>query len=162
RLMPLSALPAETVRMLLRRHRPDLDGGDADALVELAEGSIGRALELAGSAGVELARTMTGMLTRQRGIDPAALHALAHRLGRPDAEDAFRAVEELLRRHLARQATRAARDGQRGAAARWAELREEIGGEFLRADGLNLDRKQTILGAFFAIDRFIASGAADR
>ena len=38
-------------------------------------------------------------------------------------------------------------------AAGWAELRDEIGQSFSRTDALNLDRKQTILGAFFAIER---------
>jgi hypothetical protein len=59
----------------------------------------------------------------------------------------------LLRQHLARQATQAARAGRRGEAARWARLRDDIGEQFARTDGLNLDRKQTVLGAFFAIER---------
>ena len=42
--------------------------------------------------------------------------------------------------------------GNRASAARWAELREAIGQSFARTDALNLDRKQTILGAFFAIE----------
>ena len=41
----------------------------------------------------------------------------------------------------------------RAPAARWAELREQVAATFARADALNLDRKQTILGAFFAIER---------
>ena len=39
----------------------------------------------------------------------------------------------------------------RAQAERWAALRDEIGRSFARTDALNLDRKQTILGAFFAI-----------
>ena len=42
--------------------------------------------------------------------------------------------------------------GARAPAARWAELRDEIGHLFARTDALNLDKKQTILGAFFAIE----------
>ena len=42
--------------------------------------------------------------------------------------------------------------GTEAQAARWAELRDEIGQSFARTDALNLDRKQTILGAFFTID----------
>jgi DNA polymerase-3 subunit delta' len=42
--------------------------------------------------------------------------------------------------------------GHRAPAARWAELRDEIGRSFARTDALNLDRKQTILSAFFAIE----------
>jgi hypothetical protein len=35
--------------------------------------------------------------------------------------------------------------------ARWAGLRSDIERSFVAADELNLDRKQTMLGAFFAI-----------
>jgi hypothetical protein len=48
-------------------------------------------------------------------------------------------------------------------AARWAALRDEIGRSFARTDALNLDRKQTILGAFFAISgAFFANSGATR
>ena len=43
--------------------------------------------------------------------------------------------------------------GSRVPPAGWAGLRDEIGQSFSRTDALNLDRKQTILGAFFAIER---------
>jgi DNA polymerase-3 subunit delta' len=101
---------------------------------------------------------MLGMLARRPGIDPLALHGFADRLARAEAEEAYRALEDLLRHHLARQAAAAARAGTLGEAARWARLRDDIANDFARADGLNLDRKQTILSAFFAIDR---AGAAD-
>jgi hypothetical protein len=37
-------------------------------------------------------------------------------------------------------------------AARWAALREEIERAFVSTDKLNLDRKQAMLGVFFAIE----------
>ena len=113
---------------------------------------------------------------REDGIDPAALHAFADRLARGEAEEAYRAVEELVAQLLARVAGAAAgrtagvdetregavlrRLGERAPAARWAELRDEIGRSFARTDALNLDKKQTILGAFFAIAGFAIAGAA--
>ena len=51
----------------------------------------------------------------------------------------------------------AARAGRTGEAARWATARDAIGEDFARADGLNLDRKQTIMSAFFAIERTAAA-----
>jgi DNA polymerase-3 subunit delta' len=53
---------------------------------------------------------------------------------------------------LARETAVLQRLGGRAPAARWAELRDEIGRSFARTDALNLDKKQTILGAFFAIE----------
>jgi DNA polymerase-3 subunit delta' len=149
----LSPLPDFVVRDLLARYCPDLDHKEAEAVAALAEGSIGRALELAASGGVGLSDTLTGMLNRRGGIDVLALHGFAERLARPDAEDSYRTVEELLRQHLARLAITAARHGTRAEAARWARVRTEIGDEFARADGLNLDKKQTIMSAFFAIEQ---------
>jgi DNA polymerase III subunit delta' len=159
RQMKLTPLSDADLRALLARYCPKLDEDAAAGVADLAEGSIGRALELAGSGGVELYQTMLTMLTRRPGIDPLALHGFADRLARAEAEEAYRAFEDLLRQHLARQAAAAARTGERGEAARWARLRDDIADDFARADGLNLDRKQTILGAFFAIDRAAAMQA---
>jgi DNA polymerase-3 subunit delta' len=156
RQIKLAPLATPVARALLARYLPQLDDGEAARIADLAEGSIGRALELAGSGGVELYRTMLGMLTRPK-LDPLELHGFADRLARADGEDSYRALEELLRQHLARQAAGAARAGRLGEAARWARVRDDIGEEFARADGLNLDRKQTVLGAFFAVER-AASG----
>jgi DNA polymerase-3 subunit delta' len=153
RSMMLSPLAAATVRTLLARHAPTLGDSEAAAITDLAEGSIGRALELAGSGGVELYKTMVAMLSRRPGLDLTALHGFADRLARADAEESYRAVEELLRQHLARRSIVTARAGERRAASGWANLREDIGNDFARTDGLNLDRKQTILSAFFAIER---------
>jgi DNA polymerase-3 subunit delta' len=168
RLVSLSPLPAETVRLLLARYRPALPAAEAEALMQLCGGSIGRALDLAAAGGVALYEEVLALLARNDGIDPVALHAFADRIGRSDADDAYRAVEELVQHLLARLAAAAARRGAeiestrigtaparlaaRAPAARWAALREEIGRDFTRTDDLNLDRKQTILSTFLAID----------
>jgi DNA polymerase-3 subunit delta' len=171
RRVALSPLAPALVRELLTRYRPDLGEPQAEAVAALASGSIGRALDLAAAGGVELYRSVLGLLDRDAGIDPSALHAFADRLARAEAEEGYRAIEELLGRLLVRLAAFAARGGvpetasgtaetsvlrrlgSRVPAARWAELREDIRQSFARTDDLNLDRKQTILGAFFAIER---------
>ena len=128
-------------------------------------------------------RAVLALLGREQGIDPAAVHSFADRLARREAEQSYRAVEDLLGQLLVRLAIAAAegapasgrqigfeeagetsavlsneipvlqRLGGRAPAARWAALRGEIAESFARTDALNLDRKQTILGAFFAIER---------
>jgi len=170
RRFPLMPLPEAIVAALLGHYRPDLDPDAAAAVTALAEGSIGRALDLASAGGVELHRAVLGLLGKGRGIDPAALHAFADRLARPEAEEAYRVVEALVGQMLGRLAITAAQSagenavaseqgallrrlGSRALAARWAALRGEVEESFVRTDALNLDRKQTILGAFFAIER---------
>jgi len=168
RRLALAPLAPDIVTRLLARYRPDLPEAETAALTALSAGSIGRALDLAAAGGVELYDAMLALLAREEGIDPARLHGFADRLARADAADAYRAVEELLARLLARLAVGAARAvtepapgrdsiaihrlGGRASPARWAELRDEIGQSFTRTDDLNLDKKQTILSAFFAID----------
>ena len=139
-------------------------------MTALAEGSIGRAFDLAAADGVALYRAALTLLSRDAGIDPAALHAFADRLARSEAEEAYRVVEAAVSQLLAQLAKASAgssgepealpergavlrRLGGRAPAARWAALRGEIEESFARTDALNLDRKQTILGAFFAIER---------
>jgi DNA polymerase-3 subunit delta' len=170
RRFPLAPLPAAIVAELLARYRPELEPAAAMSVTALAEGSIGRALDLAAAGGVELYRAVLALLARERGIDPAALHAFADRLVRPEAEEAYRVVENLVGQMLARLAIAATQSeaeagalpdegallrrlGRRAPAARWAALRGDIEESFARTDALNLDRKQTILGAFFAIER---------
>ena len=166
----LAALERPVVMQLLERYRPDIDQPDASALAALAEGSIGRALELADCDGLALYRSMIEILSQVPRIDIARLHGFADRFARADAENAYRAGGELLLQFLARMAAAAARRqlpeaetvaGERIATrrlaaradpARWAALRVEIEQRFVAVDDLNLDRKQAMLGAFFAIE----------
>jgi DNA polymerase III subunit delta' len=170
RRLVLAPLSTPLAAQLLRRYRPQLDEAEAAALLALSGGSVGCALELAEAGGLELYRSLTELLAQAPAIDLGRLHALTDRLARAEAEDAYRASEELLARLLARVAADAAR-GRAGAKeivagegaaisrlagaadpARWAELRTEIERNFAAARNLNLDRKQTMLGAFFAIE----------
>ncbi|HML10174.1 MAG TPA: DNA polymerase III subunit delta' [Stellaceae bacterium] len=158
RQMKLPLLSDGDVRALLARYCPELTENAAARVIDLAEGSIGRALELARSGGVELYDTMLAVLARRPRIDALALHGFADRLARPDAEESYHALEELLRQHLARQAAAAARAGECASAARWARLSSDLADKFASADGLNLDRKQTVMSAFFAIEAAAGTG----
>ncbi|MGE5268166.1 MAG: DNA polymerase III subunit delta' [Thiohalocapsa sp.] len=165
--LALRPLPTTQLRQLLRRYRPDLAEPQAEALLALAAGSIGRALDLAASGGVALYEEVLALLRDEGGLDAVRLHGFADRLARNDADDSYRVVEDLLAQLLAdfalmaagHEAAEGARGGAalrhlagRAPAARWAELRDAIGRDFARTDALNLDRKQTVLGAFLAID----------
>lgn len=169
RRFPIAPLSSDIVRRLLACYRPDLPESSVASLTDLADGSIGRALDLAEGGGVEQYEALLGLLSQAGDGNPAALHGFADRLARVDAEPAYRAVEQLLGQLLARLAAAAARGGpaalgdrreaavlrRRGVgvpAARWAELRSDIERGFARADALNLDRKQAVLGALFAIE----------
>jgi DNA polymerase III subunit delta' len=170
RRLVLTPPPMPLTARVLRRYRPRVDEAEAEALAGLSGGSVGRALELADVGGLDLYRSLIELLAQAPAIDLGRLHALIDRLARADAEDAYRASEELLSQFLARLAAAAVRRewtakgivagesaamqrlATRADPARWAGLREEIDSNFVAARELNLDRKQTMLGAFFAID----------
>jgi DNA polymerase-3 subunit delta' len=167
----LAALPQPLVLELLGRYRPELAGSEAEVLARLAEGSIGRAIELADAGGLALYRSILDILAQVPSLDVAGLHAFADKLARPDADDAYRASGELLSQFLARMAVEFARGAvdrddllpeereimrrlaARADPPRWAALRDEIERNFANTDELNLDRKQAILGAFFAVEQ---------
>ena len=167
---PLAALSPPLVLQLAQQYRPELAQSEVEALVGLAEGSIGRAIELADAGGLALYRSIIGLLAKVPCLEVAELYAFADKLARPDSEEAYRASEELLSQFLARMIARAAgrpfgpkeliaeeeevmqRLAARADPARWAELRDRIGRDFANTDQLNLDRKQAILGAFFALE----------
>jgi DNA polymerase-3 subunit delta' len=67
---------------------------------------------------------------------------VARAAGRPFAAEELIAGEEEVIERLAARAD----------PARWADLRDRIGRGFVNTDQLNLDRKQAILGAFFAVE----------
>jgi DNA polymerase III subunit delta' len=170
RRFPLAPLVHAAVTRLVRRYRPELAQPEVEALAALCDGSIGRALELAEAGGLALYRSMLEILSQIPRLDVVRLHAFADQLARADAEDAYRVGGELLLQLLARMTARSARRqlgkeeiiggedevmrrlAARADAARWAALREETERTFSSTDQLNLDRKQAMLGVFFAIE----------
>jgi DNA polymerase-3 subunit delta' len=173
RKLSLKPLPDEMAVALIARYRPDLPGEAARALAGLAQGSIGRALELAGSGGLDLYRGLVKLLAPLPELDVVALHAFADRLARAENEAAYRTVTELLAQWLARMIRAAVGEGagegggreivagerqamqrlaQRRSLDQWVEVWEKIARLFAQADGLNLERKQTVLNAFLALE----------
>ncbi|HVM79760.1 MAG TPA: DNA polymerase III subunit delta' [Stellaceae bacterium] len=161
RKLALRPLDDATVAELLARYRPDLSQRDRAALVEIAEGSIGRALELAEQNGVKLHREIVGLMSALPEIDGTALYGFAERAGRWGNDQGFRVVSELLPATVARAIAEAAKPGdgaglsallRRRGLDRWVEVWEKITHLFAQADAINLDRKQVVLNAFFALE----------
>ncbi|HEX4111203.1 MAG TPA: DNA polymerase III subunit delta' [Stellaceae bacterium] len=161
RLLSLDPLAPEQVTDLLRKYQPTLTVDEVTGLVALAEGSIGRALDLAAAGGLELYREMMALLTALPALDGGAVDRLADRLGRAGAEDSFRLMAELLPSRIARMIRHAggnapdpdlARLAARRPLDRWVEVWEKLSRLFALVDVVNLDRKQAMLNAFFALE----------
>ena len=169
RKLALSPLPETAVLELLGRARPDLPDGDRRALAGLAEGSIGRAVELAEAGGLDLYRDMVALFGQAPRIDTVAAHGFADRLARRGNEAAYEVATELMVWWLARLVRAVARGelpapvvpgeaevarrltGERGL-ERWVEVWEKVTRLFTRADTANLDRKQVVLNALLTLE----------
>ncbi len=166
----LSPLKTEQVILLLEQYLPNLSEEDREPLARLAEGSPGRALLLAQSGGLELYREIVALIAQAPGIDPAALHRLADRLGGADAEGVWNLALDFLAGWFARLA-RSAGTGRTPTDTvladeaepmsrlagdpgleRWVAVWEKIMHLRQVVHPLNLDRKQAILSVFGALE----------
>ncbi|MDB5379177.1 MAG: polymerase subunit delta [Rubritepida sp.] len=151
RRLDLFGLERPAMDTLLADWLPEKSRGEREALAILAEGSPGRALELAAGEGVELARLAESTLTNLPGAEGA--YALADRIGGREAALAFPAFFNLLLRHLSQALRQAARSGSAPGwlsarpLAAWAEASEAIRKLVQDTERLSLDRRQAVLVA---------------
>ena len=173
------ALPQARAAAARRRHRrsrllgdyaPEVKEQERAALARLAEGSIGRALELAGAGSLELYSEMVEVLATLPELDMARLHGFAERFARrgEEANAAWRSLNYLFDGWLKGLARQSAVGGEaapvvpaeRGLQARllaaasldrWMEAWEKAARLLSRADAVNLDRKQTVLASFLSL-----------
>jgi DNA polymerase III subunit delta' len=170
RRLSLQPLGEDIVMRLLGELAPAVKEGEAAVLARLAEGSIGRALELAGSGSLELYNDMVGVLATLPELDMPRLHGFAERFARrgEEANAAWRSLNYLFDGWMKGLARCAALGGQATpvvpaesglqarllAAAsldRWIAAWEKAAELLSGADRVNLDRKQTVLGSFLVL-----------
>jgi DNA polymerase-3 subunit delta' len=168
RLLSLPALGEDLVVTLLSQLAPGLSAEHAAGIARLSDGSIGRALTLADTGGLELYRELVGLLTRGGNLDIKAVHALAGRVGRAGAEESFDMLGQLVDRWLSGMILSRARgtmppdvvEGEGVAAqairarsnlANWLEVWEKVARLFSQAGRANLDRKQVVINAFLTL-----------
>ena len=141
-------------------------------IMAMAGGSVGEALRLMDEGGAELAAQLMALVGSLPDLDLALAHKLANRLTAQKADPEFRLFCDLLLDWLA-QAVRAAQTGRPGkfaaleprggfamfrtgahapSLAQWAALWENLAEAHGRTLGLNLDRKQFLMNAFFALE----------
>jgi DNA polymerase-3 subunit delta' len=156
RLLTLRTLDDAQVGKLLEVHRADLDAAERAALVGLAQGSIGRAIELADRGGVELATALNALLDGLPALNIADAHAFADQVGRAgdDAAASFRVILQLLDDWIARRLRATPADAEP-----WFAAAERVHRLESATDGLNLDRKLALLTALFAVQRAATKSA---
>ena len=168
RKLPLQPLTTDTISTLLAEHAPEVTAGDRVTLAELADGSFGRALEMARQGGIEVYRELIGVLSLLPDLDIPAIHRLGDRLARRGAGASYALFSELVVWWLARFIRHSAsgsampafvpgEDDLARALARssdleqWVDVWEKVSNFFMRVETANLDKKQTILIVFSAL-----------
>ena len=173
RRLDLRPLTEAQVKALMNRYQPDLKPTNTNALAVLADGSIGRALELEEEGGVELFQAMMALLGDLPRLNVTRLHKLSDQVLKGDA---FRTLSGLLSWWLARviragaagaldqlreivpgEAELARRMMLAANPAAWADVWERINTLARRADAVNLDRKRTLMLMLLAIEQTAAS-----
>jgi DNA polymerase-3 subunit delta' len=146
--LPLSPLSDEQTLGVLHNLPEKALEGKQDRLataVALSKGSPGKALQLAGSLGVE---AFAALQKRARFSPAVAVEIGAAFSGRETAED-FHIFCELLVAWTGEQARAAGLQGQ-GAAL--AAAHDDINSSLRQADALNLDRRQTVTDALMRLE----------
>jgi len=168
--LALPSLANEVMKKLLKRYLSDLPDDQAGILSRLAAGSIGDAVKLWESGGVELYNATLELLASAPDLDVEAVHRFADELTvRSKDPQAFATAMELLKGVLLRLTRYAAHSGAasmdidsredeviRAIAPmatldRWLEVWENVGELIERADAVNLEHKQVVLNVFSEI-----------
>ena len=169
RTLHLRPLSEDQVGAIIAQQKPDLPEPDRQLLTRLADGAPGWALDLAEAGGLDLYRSLIGLLDSLPTLDTVQLHKTADRFAPASGETAYRTFVSLLQWWLGRairttatntsaapdevvsgEAALALRLTQRGLEP-WLKAWEKVAELTLRADAVNLDRKQVVLNAFFEL-----------
>ncbi|MBP0617115.1 DNA polymerase III subunit delta' [Jiella mangrovi] len=145
------------VKQALAAFGQTLDPQTADTIVEAAEGSVRQALMLAANGGVEIGRTLHGLLAMSE-LDVNALQGLLDRLTAKGREAAFELFLSSLLGSIAEASEERVASGRLTAAAAYAELWQAESRRLAEAAAFNLDRKQA---AMTTVSRFFALKQAD-
>lgn len=153
RRLGVAPLALAEMESLLAQYLPETPQAERARLASLAEGSPGRALQLAEGEGVALAGLVDQVLAELPRISIARAHAVADALGRSDT--AFDTFMDLLRSGLGTAVRNAARGAAAPAEARLAALRPLAAwGDVWHAlarlqdetEQFHLDKRQAIVG----------------
>ncbi len=150
RRLHLYSLRSNTVSEFLRKYDNQMTSADLQQLVELADGSIGRALELSEDGGLDIYREVDSILATLPELDIPRLHQLGDKLNREKSSKVLEHTFDIIDRWLTRIIKDLAINRKSGIDP-WIEVWENTASLLNQTKGLNLDPKQSILNTFIAI-----------
>jgi DNA polymerase-3 subunit delta' len=169
RTLRLKPLAQDSIAAVLAANDVKASAEERIAIARLAEGSAGRALSIADGGGLDLYREIAALLVALPKLNVKGVHALADKVARRGADEAYTTTIELLNDWLQRlvktgagaapEADLAPGEGAAmtrlagsGGLDRWVEVWEKISQSIARAEALNTDRKLVILNIFSMLE----------
>lgn len=169
RMVHMEPLPEKIMSKLLDKMAPGLSEAEKISLGRLAEGSIGKALQINKDDGIALYKQLLAVVSTMPDLDMVKVHDLAEKLGR-GAEQNYLAATEIMTGWCERQARAVARgqtpaDILPGDSAVFDKIRnlyprdhflnawEKISQLLRQTETYNLDKRQAIIGAFLALQK---------
>lgn len=157
-------LADDVLHRLLEKHNPDLGSQDTKTLIELGEGSIGKAIQYSEEGGLEALSQILALFRQYPEYNWPEIHALADNLARPGQDQAYRTFTTVLKWLLARLCVLKARglnpDGsaldqdalkailRNSSLEQLLKICENLHSHFEKVNAASLDKRQGILGAF--------------
>lgn len=175
RTLTLNPLREDVLLEILQQKAPDSPEEEKKSLAKLADGSVGRALALYDQGGVDLYNDMMKILGGGAQWDVQAIHALADKVAKSGAEEAFRTLGQLFTWALGRLISQGARGQNAQIALRpeddvilWAFLNraplddlinvwEKATDLFQKGQQGDLDKKQVVLTVFLSLQTCLRS-----
>ena len=170
RQLKLAPMKEDNVRSVIAMKYPEMDGAELEKLAILAEGSPGKAIRLAEMGGLPLYDKMIDILLTVPKLNTPQVHKLAVELGAVKADAKYRLFMEYLSSWLQRLVRFSAsgdtpyfihakeealfqRLASTSGVDRWIEVWEKMHTLEIRAETLNMDRKQLLVSLFFSISK---------
>lgn len=127
----------------------DIPKDDQQLLIELAKGSVRKAIILAREDGLTLYRTFREICSGLETLDWSKVHLLAEKISARGQEDRYKLLFSFAYEFMEDRATTTETATKSiSSLARWAEVWEKTRNSVRMADGYNLDKKQVILNLF--------------
>ncbi|MBI3440361.1 MAG: DNA polymerase III subunit delta' [Proteobacteria bacterium] len=166
----MEPLAEEVIGTLLDKMAPGLGESEKISLSRLAQGSIGKALQFHQDGGIVLYRQLLEVVTTMPELNMVKVHELAEKLGKYGAEQDYSIATEIMIGWCEIQARAVVREKSSvdilpGDAAVFERIKniyppqhflnawEKISRLVQQTDIYNLDRRQTIIGAFLALQQ---------
>ena len=155
--LDLSPLSDDNVRQVLKSQlqERDLSAEETSALISLGGGSPGKVMQLLTSQGARQFIRFQQVVGDPRGFALASQMAIAEEFQKRGAEIEFGIFGDLLETWIGQNARAAASQSMHVRANAFAQCHSKFSDSIRRTNGLNLDRRQTLMMVFADIEKIL-------